>query len=363
MKKLIAIMILAILCFAGTVRATSSQLASNGLVQFANGGSLTYAPPNSTLFGYSTHPPSTDPTLSTYYSKLLAAGATWQRTDLAWDSVQSTSSISYVWGPWDTRVNEAVADGINTIFIIDQTPTWGAYFNCSSGAGTCAPADATTLATFCTAAAAHFNGKISYWEIWNEQNSNGNWGPAATSSDYVAALNACGSAIKAVNPSATIISGGLDSNSAITGITADQSVTDYMADGANFDMLALHPYTYDATVNDPTFGWSEANKTYPVRALLNGNLSYASKKIIITEYGAPTCAAANHTLGSQKVQADALIATSTGSDYASLNLFKIIFWYTLVDANSNDTSTVENCFGAYFSSGNAKPVWGSLRTN
>jgi hypothetical protein len=347
---------------------------SHSQINFRSGSQINSTAPLGTIQGYSTHPSSTCGANATLYKQLLAAGATWQRTDLRWDSIQATSSASYVWTGSDCFVNDATAQGISTVLIIDATPTWAATSSCSSG---CAPVNAATLATFCTAAATHYNGKVADWEIWNEENDHGNWGPTALASDYRLDLNACSSAIKAVNASDQLIFGGLEPTATSGG---NLSITDfvtqaYAAGSISYDIMGQHPYSYPwgLTKGDSSSnGWQAM---LAVRNTMNAN-GDSAKQIWITEVGAPTCGTGNPlslddntpggdtspymSLQAQKSLFQQIVATSTS---AWTNIGKI-FAYTLIDANSSDHSSNENCFGgAYYTNGQPKPAYEVLRNN
>lgn len=259
------------------------------------------------------------------------------------------------------------------MFVIDQTPTWAATSTCVGGAGTCAPVNATTLGTFCTAAATHYPSQ-TYWEIWNEPNLAGNWGPASLTSDYVLDLNACDADIKAVIPSAKIIFGGLSPTATGGGnIAISTFVTQAYTHSPAFDIIGQHPYSYPwgLTKGDSSSnGWQAM---LAVRNTMNAN-GDSAKQIWITEVGAPTCGTGNPlnlddntpggdtfpymSLQAQKTLFQQIVATSTS---AWTNIGKI-FAYTLIDANSSDHSTNENCFGAaYYTNGQPKPAYDVLR--
>ena len=133
----------------------------------------------------------------------------------------------------------------------------------------------------------------SYFEIWNEPNISEFWSPAPDPAAYTADLKAAYTAIKAVTPSAMVITAGLapaaDSSNTMDTVTF---VQDMYADGAQgyFDGIGDHPYTYPFAPDNALLGsaWSEMDADQPVAAQPHDRARRLAKKIWITEYGAPT---------------------------------------------------------------------------
>jgi hypothetical protein len=100
-----------------------------------------------------------------------------------------------------------------------------------------------------TALATRYKGQVAAYEIWNEPNLHYEWGnftpdPAA----YTELLKAAYTAVKAVDPDALIISGGLattgeGSPTAYGDLEFLQGMYDAGAAGY-FDALGSHPYTF-----------------------------------------------------------------------------------------------------------------------
>jgi len=343
------------------------SLASAATFQFNSGGSLAFQVHASTITGYTSH------SLSDTELRLIRdVGGSIVRTDFAWSSIQSTSSASYVWGSMDAKVARAQAQGLTVLGIIGYAPQWASYSGCTVGANqACAPADPNQYAAFAAAVVAHYP-QITYWELWNEPNLKGFWGPAPTSTDYVRILNAAYIAIKAVNPNAVIISAGLAPASDVVGqkIAPTTFVTSMYANGATFDILGYHPYSYPSSPDNANGnGWQ---MMYTIRNTMVAN-GDSAKKIWITEVGAPTCGPGsafsfNQTAGftsSDYMTQQALIAfaTSTINDVNSLSYIGAFIWYEIADSNSNDNSTRENCFGVFYSDFSPKPAAAYIRPN
>lgn len=223
---------------------------------------------------------------------IKAMGLTSVRVDASWYNTEFNGPGSYNWAPLDTTVSAIRSAGLTADLIIDQCPPWAAA---SGASGPFAqPASASTFAGFAAALVQRYYGKgASYFEIWNEPNISEFWSPGPDPAAYTADLKAAYTAIKAVAPSAMVITAGL-APAANNGNTMDTVtfVQDMYADGAAgyFDALGDHPYTYPQTPDTVILGsaWSEMDQTSPsLRSLMIAH-GDGAKKIWITEFGAPT---------------------------------------------------------------------------
>jgi aryl-phospho-beta-D-glucosidase BglC (GH1 family) len=101
---------------------------------------------------------------------------------------------------------------------VHGTPDWARPADSSF---THPPTNVADFANFMTQLATRYKGQVAAYEIWNEPNLNYEWGeqtpdPAA----YTELLKAAYTAVKAVDPAAKVISGGLAT-------TGDGSATAY----------------------------------------------------------------------------------------------------------------------------------------
>jgi len=234
----------ALLVGAVSVVASGITLKTGGSVVQKTGGSMTFVAPGSRI-GYNEQI-----FLASYltsYSQMQRTGSSWLRWEDDWASVQATSSASFVWGPMDTKINAAIADGINSLLIIHYAPTWESSRNC--GVNGCVPASTSDFATFCGASATHFLGRVHAYEVWNEENI-GQWGLYGIV-DYVSYLNACHDAIKLVDPTAVVMNGGLAPAATSAGVSESPmaAIADFYTGGAEYDDLAFHPYSYPASLS------------------------------------------------------------------------------------------------------------------
>src|SRR3954447_12291537 len=102
-------------------------------------------------------------------------------------------------------------------------------------------------AAFLGNAAAHFRGQTAGWEVWNEPDGPRFWAgmppfdaehPTRDASDYARLLAAAHAAVKASDPSAKVVSGGLTGND--YGFL--RSMYDHSARG-DFDAVGIHTDT------------------------------------------------------------------------------------------------------------------------
>jgi hypothetical protein len=229
-------------------------------------------------------------------------GLTWIKQQVRWEYVEK-SDDSYSWGETDRIVDAANAAGLQVLFSIVAAPGWARPGK--SGVGP--PDDDADLADFMGAIAARYLGRVSAYEIWNEQNLKREWeGAPLSAADYVQLLSAAHRAVQAADPGATVVSGGL----APTGINDGVRAVDdrrylremYQAGlGGACDAVGAHPYGFANPPEvyftggdyDPTRGWDE-HPSFFFRNTLEDYYAImvehgdAGKRIWATEFGWPT---------------------------------------------------------------------------
>jgi len=170
------------------------------------------------------------------------AGFGWVRFQLVWRDFERAPG-AYDWGPLDARIAAATAHGQRIILTVAKAPTWAAPF--PPGALPAIPGDLfLTLA----AVATRYRGQIGAYEIWNEENLGGEDGGDIDVSAYYRTLKASYKAIKAVDPTALVLLGGLapaTDGDPLAAFAATTFLARFYAfkggDGAAyFDALAVH---------------------------------------------------------------------------------------------------------------------------
>lgn len=301
-------------------------------------------------------------TLNQELNQMVALGVTWVRFDIEWGDVQYSSSSSFTWGSYDTLINALVAHHLNGLGVIIFTPGWARVPGCDNGVE-CPPANPSAFATFAADVATRYESDgMHYWEIWNEPNNYNFWAPKTDCNAYTSLLKVAYPAIKAADPNAVVITGGLAPESTYG---ANTSPTDFLSciysDGGKnyFDAVGDHPYTFPLfPTNDGGGAWNQMSITTPsLRSIMIAN-GDANKKIWLTEFGAPTDGPDPNWYVSEAEQTQMI--TNAFQLYKTYSWAGPLFWYTYKDSGTS-TSTNENFFGLVRADGSTKPAYTTLQ--
>jgi len=217
--------------------------------------------------------PATAPPVDPYLSALAADGVGVARTDAPWYWVQpdATSQLGDAssWTQLDGVVQELARNHLRWQPVIDLAPAWAAQApNTPTG---CAPAEqrylppasAAQFAAYAGALAARYGPGGAFWaanpglpnlpvaryEIWNEPNVDAYWNNAPSAAQYVAIYNAARAQIRAADPTAQVLVGGIVWGGQVhcePAVTNDASYIEAMfaAGGPAWavDGIAVHPY-------------------------------------------------------------------------------------------------------------------------
>lgn len=281
--------------------------------------------------------------------EMKALGATTVRVDASWYWGQPTKTGGFQWAPLDRVVTALKQVGMSADLDINQTPTWAGVSGADNSRWA-EPASPAAFAAWAGAVASRYGSQgVKYFEIWNEPNTQGAWEPKPDPAAYTADLKAAYSAIKAADPSAIVLTGGLaPAGNTATSYDPRTFLEDIYAYGAkgSFDGVGDHPYSYPATPDEfeSWSGWSQMSQTSPsLRSIMAGN-GDSAKKIWITEYGAPTLGA--YSVGEAGQKTELLQAIAQVKNLSWIGSF---FIYTWADV----TADLYNGFGL-LTSGNTK---------
>jgi hypothetical protein len=233
-----------------------------------------------------------EPEVEAQLDAIAATGARWIRIDLSWQTIEATRGL-YDWCRFDRTILGARARGLDVIALPAYAPAWASAVDSLHAP----PEDPRDYAAFVAAAVHRYSpAGVHTWEIWNEPNTATFWAPAPDATAYTALLRAAAATIRAADPDATILSGGLapapddDGRSRIAIGTFIELMYDNGA-ADSFDALAIHPYSIPARplANEewnPFVHLPDYHEQMVAR-------SDGAKQIWLTEFGAPTGLAAS----------------------------------------------------------------------
>ncbi len=181
-------------------------------------------------------------------------GYGWAKGYVNWETVEPERG-QYRWADPDNTVSAFHGQGLGILMRVHGTPAWARPADTFLSYP---PDDADDFARFMGALAHRYRGQVAAYEIWNEPNLNYEWGYLEPDPvRYTDLLRAAYQAVKAIDPDALVISGGLastgdGSDTAVGDLVFLQEMYDAGAGGA-FDALGSHPYAFghDPDYNDP----------------------------------------------------------------------------------------------------------------
>ncbi len=257
--------------------------------------------PNPNIFGVQM-PGNTGPS-SPYYDLMVGSEASWIRVPIAWYLIepQPLNPSQYNWNSADTFTQAARPDngGMNLIVTISGNPDWAAE---SRQGPLYEPIGVNHYVDFIAAAAERYDGDgyndapgspvVNYWEIYNEPDRGlGNTGPSKMGwgddgDKYAALLQAIYPVVRAANPNAKIVMGGLayDWFEDQGGPHVREFLDDVLTAGGGdyFDVMNYHVYPifWRSWVYPESPGLLE--KTIFIKNKL-ASYGYPNKPILITE--------------------------------------------------------------------------------
>ncbi|MDQ2885067.1 MAG: cellulase family glycosylhydrolase [Chloroflexota bacterium] len=312
--------------------------------------------------------------LSQTLDDAVAVGITTIRLDLDWGNIQPASASTYNWTNFDKVVLAAQSRHLTLLPILDYTPTWARPFGCTTDK--CAPTNPNAFASFAAAASSRYAPMgIHTWEIWNEPNLVNFWQPTPNVNQYVQLLSLTSKAIRAVDPQAFIISGGLGPSDNSGGNISPLNFFGQFANSGGLSLVdAIGDHTYSFPVppayNASWNAWQQmAGTSLNFESILVAH-GVTNKKIWITEYGAPTngpgaiATPSNYNLTLHPDHVNEALQAQMAKDSVCLarssSYIGALYWYSYKDLGT-DKSNTENFFGLRRFDGSAKLGWQSLQ--
>jgi polysaccharide biosynthesis protein PslG len=264
-------------------------------------------------------------------------GMDYIRVDFGWEDYQSFSNYAPDFSKFDNVVAAANARGLKILATIDFPPPWARRTACKDTAA-CPPASNALFANFVKQAVARYSARgVHYWEVWNEPNIRA-WAPLPDAADYTKLLVTVSAAIRAADPHAYILMGGLAADGGgAPFISPYDFITAVAKDGGlkAVDAISYHPYPDGDPATSKTFQAISQSPTSIITAL--NQAGAPNMPIWITETGAnipaliwgpPSAAKGQETQQAQtfKREADVLAAYPNVAS---------IFYYSYQDVPSD----------------------------
>ncbi|RIK38599.1 MAG: hypothetical protein DCC58_16470 [Chloroflexi bacterium] len=297
--------------------------------------------------------------------KVTEAGFSWVRIQITWRDAEPQPGQYHV-AHIDRIVEQARADNVRIMASILKAPTW------ATGDGTDGiPANAEPFENFMRVLADRYRGKIDAYEIWNEQNLAFETSGNVDIGRYVNILKAGYRGVKAADPDAVVVFGGLtptgvnDPSIAIDDAVYLQQIYDWN-DGEikrYYDVLGAHPGSNSNSPdqfwpdNPGNYGWSDHRSFYfrrieDLRAIMVAE-GEGHKQIWLTEFGWTTLnPAPGYEYGqyiSEQLQAEYLVRAFEIAKHEWPYIGVMFVW------NLNFAVTVD--------AGDEKGPWGVLRSD
>jgi hypothetical protein len=166
---------------------------------------------------------------------ISALGVHWVRMFVTWPDIEPSRGVYAAnWIASYEQAFHSLAPGTKVILDVVNTPRWETG---SSNEHT-APAKPAEYAAFVAYLAQRWAGRVSAYEIWNEEDESRWWAGGANPAAYTELLKATYPAVKAADPKALVVLGGLTGNdySFVEGV--------YQAGGKGFfDVVGVHTDT------------------------------------------------------------------------------------------------------------------------
>ena len=270
-------------------------------------------------------------TAGTGFEYATAAGVRWIRLAVAWSYIEPTNTTpdNYNWYSLDQSIAAARAAKVNLVVTLGDNPSWAAPT--PNGPVN----NLNDFQQFAGAMAARYP-DVQYWEIYNEPDNIYNFGnqPAA----YAAQLNAAYTAIKAANPDAKIVMGGvaMDWFTDQGGGFARNFVNDLLTACTQpcFDVGNFHYYAVYRGKWEP-YGRDIIGKANALRQMLSAQ-GY-TRPIMSTETGWVYSTIPNTDWGGEAIQGRYVPKTFVRGIAAGLITTN---WYAMIDADPSQPGLV-----------------------
>lgn len=264
------------------------------------------------------------------FSHVLSAGTKWVRWPISWGGIEpsNTTPDNYNWSYTDASISNFYNAGINLVCTICCNPSWAAIY--SEGPIT----NTADLAEFAGALVERYDGDgyrdapgsptVRYWEFYNEPD--GGW--RGNGAGYAQMLKAVYLAVKAADPHALVVMGGLAYDNWQIGFDRN-FLDDVLASGGGnfFDVMNYHYFK----IFDPVWASYGRGLIGKANYIRNKMAQYGvNKPLICTETGWFSFPNSSDEEQSRYVPVGFIRGLAAGLD--------IVIWFSLVDTPELETA-------------------------
>jgi hypothetical protein len=170
-----------------------------------------------------------------------AAGFKVVRMDMNWAGIERIKGV-YDFSSYEPKISRILAKGMTPLLILAYNNSLYLQNALDANDGHSGIADANNraaFAEFARRAALYYKGRGVVFEIWNEPNGRGFWLPGPDADGFADTLAAAAQAIRTVDPTCTVLSGGLSD-------TAEMAYLKRLGQRGvlnNVTGVGYHPYT------------------------------------------------------------------------------------------------------------------------
>jgi hypothetical protein len=199
----------------------------------------------------------------------------WARVELRWDYIHPGPS-DWNWGLYDDLVNGYAAKDMRQLGLLTYSVAWASG---GTGGGVVfgPPSNWAAYEAYVTATVNRYKDRIHHWEVWNEPDAAFFWNgtDGGDPQGYLTLLQHAHKAIKAADPSAVVMNGGLTGTE--RGAKFMSKLLD-MGAGPYLDAVAFHGYVSNDGLD---------TNVYPdiIWPMISQVRERAGKPLWITEYG------------------------------------------------------------------------------
>lgn len=213
------------------------------------------------------------------------AGFEWIRQSFPWYDIEIHEKgdfedrrhmpVRSAWDKYDNIVDLSEAYGLRIMARLEAPPSWSRADGTDRGAFA-PPDDDADFVDYAAAVVERYQGRIGFYQIWNEPNIYPEWGNRPVDPEaYTNLLCATYERIKAIDPDAVVISGAMAQTSELGTWNPDYEGNNLMdtiylqrmyAAGAQpcFDIMAVNNYMLWSGPTDQRMGQREINFSRPV---------------------------------------------------------------------------------------------------